>query len=101
MVLLNVKLITGGSFEIEVDTSLTVRELKKLLAAHEACGIGEDRQRVIYSGSVLKDDEVLSSKGRPPTCGTCFELLVVGRGRHNGGVRVAGVAVTMGRFFFL
>ena len=40
---------------VSIDTSKTVAELKEIIAAK--CDIEKDRQRLIYSGKVLKDEE--------------------------------------------
>lgn len=56
--------VKGGSdqkYVITMSASATVADLKSKLATPEFADVPADRQRLIYSGRVLKDADVLSS----------------------------------------
>ncbi|KAL0095863.1 hypothetical protein J3Q64DRAFT_1708984 [Phycomyces blakesleeanus] len=56
---INVKTSSDGKFVIAIDTTKTVEELKK--AIEEKTEVPVERQRLIYSGRVLKDDTTLET----------------------------------------
>lgn len=56
---ITVKSSGDTKYQVEVSSSITVLELKNEIA--EKSSIPTDRQRLIYSGKVLKDSEVLST----------------------------------------
>ncbi|KLU88609.1 deubiquitination-protection protein dph1, partial [Magnaporthiopsis poae ATCC 64411] len=55
-----VKTSGDGSHNITMSESATVLDLKNKLAAEEFEDIPADRQRLIYSGRVMKNDDALS-----------------------------------------
>lgn len=61
MITINIKTSTEGKFTVDVENCevITVLELKKVIA--EKSNIAADQQRLIYSGKVLKDADVLST----------------------------------------
>lgn len=60
---INVKPTAGGDkFSVEVETSVTIRELKEAVAGK--CTITADEQRLIYKGQVLKDERTVDSYGK-------------------------------------
>lgn len=59
---INVKPTAGGDkFSVEIETSVTIRELKEAVAGK--CTIAADEQRLIYKGQVLKDERTVDSYG--------------------------------------
>ncbi|EJT80826.1 deubiquitination-protection protein dph1 [Gaeumannomyces tritici R3-111a-1] len=56
-----VKTSGEGSHNIAISESATVLDLKNKLAAEEFENIPADRQRLIYSGRVMKNDDALST----------------------------------------
>lgn len=58
---LTVKTLTGGNFPLEIDASATVLECKNLISTTQP--FEADRQKLIYAGKVLKDDETLAASG--------------------------------------
>eukprot|EP00416_Gambierdiscus_australes_P039932 CAMPEP_0171103812 /NCGR_PEP_ID=MMETSP0766_2-20121228/59430_1 /TAXON_ID=439317 /ORGANISM="Gambierdiscus australes, Strain CAWD 149" /LENGTH=436 /DNA_ID=CAMNT_0011564311 /DNA_START=88 /DNA_END=1398 /DNA_ORIENTATION=- len=77
------KPLKGDSFEVEADPATKVEELKKSVAA-AAAEFPAEQQKLIYSGRILKDDElvqdigikpgqfvvVMAAKARPPSSST-------------------------------
>lgn len=57
----NVKSSSDAKFVITVPLSLTVLDLKQKLSATDYADIPAQRQRLIYSGRVLKDPDTLAS----------------------------------------
>ncbi|KAI8096931.1 ubiquitin-related domain-containing protein, partial [Halteromyces radiatus] len=55
---INVKSSSDKKFVINIDTSKTVLDLKNAIA--EQADIPAERQRLIYSGRVLKDPDTLA-----------------------------------------
>lgn len=56
-----VKTSSDGNHSIEMAETATVLQLKELLSKPEYENIPADRQRLIYSGRVMKNEEVLST----------------------------------------
>ena len=57
-----VKTLTGAQFDINVELSNTVGEVKKNIEATKgAATFPADRMKLIHAGSVLKDDATLDS----------------------------------------
>lgn len=54
-----VKKMDGSTFDLEIDATHSVMDLKALVRQHE--GVEESRQRLIYHGRVLKDDDQLTT----------------------------------------
>ncbi|CDR94701.1 ubiquitin domain containing protein family, putative [Babesia bigemina] len=54
-----IKISGGETFVVEVDQSITVLELKEKCA--ENAGATADKQRLIFKGRIVKDDETLES----------------------------------------
>ena len=54
-----IKLASSGNIAIEVEPSLTILEVKQLIATK--CEVPANQQRLIYSGKVLKDPETVES----------------------------------------
>lgn len=57
----NVKSSSDAKYVMTLSLSLTVRDLKNKLAGAEYADIPPERQRLIYSGRVLKDPDTLAS----------------------------------------
>lgn len=57
----NVKSSADAKYVITVPLSLTVSDLKQKLASSEYADLPPERQRLIYSGRVLKDADTISS----------------------------------------
>ena len=57
----NVKSSSDSKYVITVPLSLTVLDLKQKLAGNDFADIPAERQRLIYSGRVLKDPDTLAS----------------------------------------
>ena len=57
----HVKSSSDARYTLTVPRSMTVLELKKKLAAEEYSNVPAERQRLIYSGRVLKDPELLAT----------------------------------------
>jgi ubiquilin len=55
---INIKSSTDKKFVISIEASKKVLELKEAIAAQT--DVPADRQRLIFSGRVLKDDDLLS-----------------------------------------
>lgn len=55
----NVKSSNDQKYSITIDTSKTVLEFKKAIA--EKCDTAAERQRLIYAGKVLKDNDTLET----------------------------------------
>ena len=53
-----IKKMDGSTFELELNPDNTVQSLKSLVRDHEQ--VEESRQRLIYHGRVLRDDDILS-----------------------------------------
>ena len=59
---IHVKPTAGGDkFSVDIETSVTIRELKEAVA--DKCTISADEQRLIYKGQVLKDERKIDSYG--------------------------------------
>lgn len=56
----------GDKIEREVDTSLTILEVKELLA--EQASIPATDQRLIFKGQILKDERTVESYGAAFSC---------------------------------
>ncbi|CAG8699128.1 18971_t:CDS:2, partial [Racocetra fulgida] len=56
---INVKCSNDQKYSVTIDTSKTVLEFKQAIA--EKCDTTADRQRLIYSGRVLKDNDTLET----------------------------------------
>jgi ubiquilin len=54
---ITVKTASGSKYEIQVETTVTIGELKKLL--EEKSQVAAEQQRLIYSGKVLRDELTL------------------------------------------
>jgi ubiquilin len=50
-----------AKYNVSVSTAASVRDLKELLAAENQANVPADRQRLIYSGRVLKDNDTIAS----------------------------------------
>ena len=59
MLKLKVKTSTGAQYDLEVEATSTVEEVKKLLEPQSS--IPADQQRLIYSGHILKNENTLGS----------------------------------------
>ena len=57
----NIKSSNDARYNLTVPLSITVLELKQKLSTPEYADIPPDRQRLIYSGRVLKDADTLNS----------------------------------------
>jgi ubiquilin len=57
----NIKSSSDAKYVVTVPLTMTVLDLKQKLSASEYADIPPDRQRLIYSGRVLKDPDALSS----------------------------------------
>eukprot|EP00730_Choanoeca_flexa_P006367 TRINITY_DN12142_c0_g2_i27.p2 TRINITY_DN12142_c0_g2~~TRINITY_DN12142_c0_g2_i27.p2 ORF type:complete len:170 (+),score=18.40 TRINITY_DN12142_c0_g2_i27:138-647(+) len=57
----NVKLISGSSFSVDVAADIKIEDLRTKLA--EQSEIPSSQQRLVYSGRILKDGQTLSSYG--------------------------------------
>lgn len=57
----NIKSSNDAKYVMTLSLSLTVLDLKNKLAGSDYADIPPDRQRLIYSGRVLKDPDTLSS----------------------------------------
>jgi hypothetical protein len=55
---ITVKTASGSKYEIQVETTITIGELKKLL--EEKSQVAAEQQRLIYSGKVLRDELTLA-----------------------------------------
>lgn len=56
---LSLKTVTGVSFHLELDESITIAETKGKIAEAQGENFPKDRQVLIYKGQVLKDDTTL------------------------------------------
>eukprot|EP00618_Florenciella_parvula_P003239 CAMPEP_0119467086 /NCGR_PEP_ID=MMETSP1344-20130328/1438_1 /TAXON_ID=236787 /ORGANISM="Florenciella parvula, Strain CCMP2471" /LENGTH=105 /DNA_ID=CAMNT_0007499429 /DNA_START=235 /DNA_END=548 /DNA_ORIENTATION=- len=59
---LTVKTLTGKNFPIEVETTLTVAQVKSHIEATNSA-FPAAQQKLIHAGKVLKDDSVLGDSG--------------------------------------
>lgn len=59
MISITIKSSGDTKYEVSIEESQTVRELKEAVA--QQAGVEADRQRLIYSGKVLKDGETVGS----------------------------------------
>ena len=57
----HIKSSNEGKYTVTVPTSLTVADLKQKLSTSEYANIPAERQRLIYSGRVLKDPDTVAS----------------------------------------
>jgi len=57
----NIKSSNDAKYTVSVPLSTTVLELKQKLSTSEYANVPPERQRLIYSGRVLKDNETLDS----------------------------------------
>lgn len=57
----HIKSSSDAKYTVTVSPSITVLDLKTKLSTAEFADVSPDRQRLIYSGRVLKDNETLSS----------------------------------------
>lgn len=57
----NVKSSADQKYAVSVPESTTVADLKQKLSTNEYADVPSDRQRLIYSGRVLKDPDTLAS----------------------------------------
>ena len=61
---INIRLMANAAtFSVEVDFSSTVLELKKLIAGSDKADCEPERQKLVYKGKILKDDDTLESYG--------------------------------------
>jgi hypothetical protein len=60
---LHVKATSGSKITVEVELTLTVGDLKAVLAAEDKANVPAVQQRLIYKGHVLKDEKDLASYG--------------------------------------
>jgi len=58
MIALKIKMLKGGVLTVSVDPNATVQQLKEMVQEKE--GVAVDRQRIIYKGKVLKNEQRLS-----------------------------------------
>lgn len=56
---IHIKSSGDSKYEVSVDTSSTIEDLKVIISA--AADVPPERQRLIYSGKVLKDDQTVAS----------------------------------------
>lgn len=63
---LKVKQINGETTEHEIDTSSSVQDFKAMLAT--SLNVEPDRQRLIYAGRVLRNEDALSAYGVTDDC---------------------------------
>ena len=54
-----IKLASSGTIPVEVEASMTILEVKQVIATK--CEVPANQQRLIYSGKVLKDPETVES----------------------------------------
>jgi ubiquilin len=57
----NIKASNDAKFSVSIATSATVADLKQKLSASEYADITPDRQRLIFSGRVLKDADTIEA----------------------------------------
>ena len=61
---INIRLMANAAtFSVEVDFSSTVLELKQLIAGSDKADCEPERQKLVYKGKILKDDDTLESYG--------------------------------------
>lgn len=62
---INIRLMSNAStFSIEVESwSLTVLELKQSITGADKADCEAERQKLVYKGKILKDDDTLASYG--------------------------------------
>jgi len=66
---INIRLMANAAtFSVDVDFSSTVLELKRLIAGSDNADCEPDRQKLVYKGKILKDDDTLESYGMFETC---------------------------------
>jgi ubiquilin len=53
----------AATFSVEVDFSATVAELKAQIASSDKADCEPERQKLVYKGKILKDDDTLESYG--------------------------------------
>jgi ubiquilin len=58
---ITVKGQNDAKYNVTILTSATVKDLKELLASEHHANLPADRQRLIYSGRVLKDNDTIAS----------------------------------------
>ncbi|KAI7443403.1 hypothetical protein KC368_g8981, partial [Hortaea werneckii] len=57
----NVKSSADAKYVITVPTTTTIADLKQKLSTEEYANLAPERQRLIYSGRVLKDQDTIAS----------------------------------------
>lgn len=57
----SLKTVTGSAFELALDASNTIAEVKAKIAESQGANFPKDRQMLIYKGQVLKDDTTLEA----------------------------------------
>ena len=55
----SLKMVTGTTFQLDLDESLTIAETKGKIAETQGPNFPKDRQVLIYKGQVLKDETTL------------------------------------------
>ena len=62
-------------YTVQVAPSATVLEVKELLSSADRSGIPGGEQRLIYKGSILKDERTVESYGASGSCCRCTAVL--------------------------
>eukprot|EP00441_Pelagodinium_beii_P045068 CAMPEP_0197619430 /NCGR_PEP_ID=MMETSP1338-20131121/452_1 /TAXON_ID=43686 ORGANISM="Pelagodinium beii, Strain RCC1491" /NCGR_SAMPLE_ID=MMETSP1338 /ASSEMBLY_ACC=CAM_ASM_000754 /LENGTH=173 /DNA_ID=CAMNT_0043188391 /DNA_START=71 /DNA_END=592 /DNA_ORIENTATION=- len=86
------KIAGVGSFELELEHGMAVRDVKKI--AKEECNIEPEHMRLIYNGRQLKESETMDCyKGDAPVqlFFTAGHVAMMGGGGGTGGGRRAGM----------
>ncbi len=60
-VVITVKGQSDAKYNVTISTAATVRDLKEMLSSETHANLPADRQRLIYSGRVLKDNDTIAS----------------------------------------
>ncbi len=58
----------AATFSVEADFSSTVLELKKQIAGADKADCEPERQKLVYKGKILKDEDTLESYGASVGC---------------------------------
>lgn len=58
---LKIRISNGSPFDVEVDAGSNVEDLKTLCEI--SSGIEADVQKIVFRGKILKNDDILQTKG--------------------------------------